>query len=575
MLTIGPIVFARHEDVAVGLPLPMGEDRGEGHSRSTDAQQLCSCGSQTAGGLSLIRQVSLHSLLKKMNSLTSILSHREREHEIKRFMAPFAEQHNGQDKMRRAFVRLTLLLACARAAVSCSTPTRESVRDIALTRISIQQGVELTLMQDAHEITPPYAAPIAGRSGVLHVEFEALFTGTHDVTAVLELDNAGGTSTKELVRKVYRSNLAQSVNFELAASDLQETTSFRVRFVNTEGASSGEGAPAEYPPTTAPSASLKVQKSGSLRIKLIPVRYDYDGSGRVADSGPVHVEELRTRFLDLYPVTSVAITVGEPLPWSKNLSPNGDGHDDLLDAIVALRAQERPEDDVYYLGLFATTATYAGYCGKKCTTGLSLRVKHASQAESRASVAVGYAETRTMDTSLHEIGHAHGREHAPCGVTSSDAAYPHEKARLGSQGYSASTKVFYDPALNYDFMSYCDPAWVSDYTFGALLTRVQEVAALSVPQQGLRLPRQMRMLQARPHGTSKWGPKLPLAQAPTGDPISIDATAPDGLKTIVVGYKYSYQDRTGGYALIPSDDVKNKTVTLDFDGAKITLDREN
>ena len=96
VLTIVLIVFARHEDVAVGLPLPMGEDRGEGHSRSTDSQQLLSCGSQTAGGLGRIRQVSLHPLLKKMNSLTSILSHREREHEIERFMAPFAEQHNGQ-----------------------------------------------------------------------------------------------------------------------------------------------------------------------------------------------------------------------------------------------------------------------------------------------------------------------------------------------------------------------------------------------------------------------------------------------------------------------------------------------
>jgi hypothetical protein len=446
------------------------------------------------------------------------------------------------------------------------------VRDIAIARVSIQQGVELTLMQDAHEVTPPYASPIAGRAGVLHVEFAALFADTHDVTALLELHNAGGTATKEIVRKVYRSNLPQSVDFDLAPSELQEATSFRVRFVNTEGASSGEGSPAEYPPAALQPASLKLQKSGTLRIKLIPVRYDTDGSGRIADSGPEHVEELRKRFLDIYPVTSVAITVGEPFPWSKTLSPTGAGHDDLLDAIVALRAEERPEDDVYYLGLFATTATYAGYCGKKCTTGLSLRVKHASQAESRASVAVGYAEPRSMETSLHELGHAHGREHAPCGVTSSDAAYPYDKARLGVQGYSASTRVTYDAALNYDFMSYCDPSWISDYTFGALLTRVQEVAALSVPEKLPSLPRPMRMVHVRGDGTSRWGPLLTLRRAPTGEAITLEAMAADGQKTMVAGYRYAYEGRTGGYVLVPPDEARGKRVEFDFDGERIGLD---
>jgi hypothetical protein len=474
--------------------------------------------------------------------------------------------------MRRAFVHLALLLACAGAAVSCSTPTtRESVRDIAIKRVSIQQGVDLTVMRDGQAITPPYAAPIAGRTGVVHVEFEALFSGTHEVTALLELDNAGAATTREVARKAYRSNLVQSVDFDLTAADLTEATAFRVRFINTEGGATGEGAPAAYPPETSPAASLKVQKSGALRIKLIPVRYDYDGTGRLADSGPEHVAELQKRFLDLFPVSSVVITVGDPLPWSKVLSPTGEGHDDLLDAIVALRAQERPDDDVYYLGLFATTETYAAYCGKKCMAGLGLRVKNASQAESRASVAVGYAEPRSMGTSLHELGHGHGRQHAPCGVTNTDTAYPYDKAKVGVQGYSASTRVFYDAAQNYDFMSYCDPTWVSDYTFGALLTRVQEVTALAPPQQRLGLPRKMRMVHVRGNGASTWGPNLSFARAPTGEPIAVDAIASDGIQSRTVGYKYAYEDRWGGYVLVPSDDVVAKTIGFDFEGTRIKV----
>ena len=479
-----------------------------------------------------------------------------------------------QRSMRAAILAA---VALAPGSISCSGASMpEAVRDITIARIAIQQGVELTLMKDGQAVVPQYAAPITGRAGVLHVEFIPRFSGVHDVTALVELDSGSTIATKKIVRQVDGSTLTQSVDFELAASDLPASTSFRVRFVSTTpGDSGGEGAPAEYPPAALQPAPVNLQKSGTLRIKLIPIRYDADGSGRIADSGPTHVEELKKRFLDLYPITAVDITVGDPLPWAKKIASNGDGHADLLDSIVALRAQEHPSDEVYYLGLFATTPTYSEYCGHKCTTGLSLRVAQASQAERRASVAVGYSETRSMETSLHEIGHAHGRQHAPCGVSNADAAFPHEKAALGAEGYSALTKTFYDPAKNYDFMSYCDPAWVSDYTFGALLTRVQEVSTVALPQQRLAVRRPMRMLQVRPNGASKWGPQFSLDRAPTGEPIAIDTTAVDGAKTRIVGYKYNYEDREGGHVLVSPDDARGKKVELDFDDTKVRLDPED
>ncbi len=475
----------------------------------------------------------------------------------------------------RASFALALLAPSLASCSSVDPATRDALRDITITRVSLQQGVDLTLVKDGAEILPPYASPIAERAGMLRVEFTPSFSDIRAVTAQLVLDYGEGVTTlKEVVNQVDGSNIGQSTNFELDANDLKTNTKFRVRFVpGPTGSVTGSGSPAEYPPKAAPPAEFRLQRSGTLRIKLIPIRYDTDGSGRIADSGPTHVEELKKRFLDLYPVTSVDITVGDPLPWSQKIGRNGEGHDDLLDEIAALRAQESPDFDVYYLGLFATTATYAEYCGHQCTTGLSVRATNARSAESRVSVAVGYAETRSMESSLHEIGHAHGRAHAPCGGAGNpDASFPHEKGTLGAEGYSALAKKFYDPAKNFDFMSYCDPAWVSDYTFGALLTRVQELTTMEAPQHGLVVPKIMRMLQVRPSGETKWGRHLRLAGRPNGEPIGISLTAQDGQKSIVTGYKYDYLHSSGGTVWVPSAEVSGKRVELVFNDLKIELD---
>ncbi len=473
-----------------------------------------------------------------------------------------------------------LILLLGHGTISCSssaTAEAEASRDITITRVSIQQGVELALMKDGQEVLPSYAAPIAGRPGMVRVEFSPRFSGVHDVTAQLLLDHGGGmVATKEIVKQIDGSNSGQIVDFELAASDLLADTKFRVRFAPRKGgAVTGDGAPAEYPAKTSQPVTFKLQRSGTLRIKLIPVRYDADGSGRIADSDETHVQALKKRFMDLFPVTGVDIAVGDPFPWNGKLSRNGDGHDDLLDGIMALRAQEHPEFDVYYLGLFATTATYAEYCGRQCTTGLSVRVRNASSAESRVSVAVGYADTRSMDTSLHEIGHAHGQQHSPCGVGDPDPSFPHDNAALGAEGYAASTKTFYNPAKTFDLMSYCDPTWVSDYTFGAFLNRVQEVTRAVAPQQRLALGRPIRVLQVRANGASKWGQNLTIGSMPKGESITLTATAPDGKKTNLFGHKYPYVDRPGGTVWVASSDVAGKRVELDFDGAKIELDSEN
>ena len=75
---------------------------------------------------------------------------------------------------------------------------------------------------------------------------------------------------------------------------------------------------------------------------------------------------------------------------------------------------------------------------------------------------------------MHELGHNHGREHAPCGV-SGDANYPYNGGSIGVYGYDLLTGQLFSPNEHADMMSYCDPTWISDYNFLALFDRVRSV----------------------------------------------------------------------------------------------------
>ena len=90
--------------------------------------------------------------------------------------------------------------------------------------------------------------------------------------------------------------------------------------------------------------------------------------------------------------------------------------------------------------------------------------------------------SRGAATMCHEVGHSHGRLHAPCQVQDPDPSYPYPNADIGVWAYDRRTEEFLPPTRK-DMMSYCpNPdrtlAWMSDYTYQALLDRVADVNAL-------------------------------------------------------------------------------------------------
>ena len=69
----------------------------------------------------------------------------------------------------------------------------------------------------------------------------------------------------------------------------------------------------------------------------------------------------------------------------------------------------------------------------------------------------------------HEWGHNWGRQHSPCGNASSpDPSYPHSDGSTGAYGLDVATVTLKPPTYK-DLMAYCDPEWISDYTYTGVL----------------------------------------------------------------------------------------------------------
>jgi hypothetical protein len=89
----------------------------------------------------------------------------------------------------------------------------------------------------------------------------------------------------------------------------------------------------------------------------------------------------------------------------------------------------------------------------------------------------------------HEWGHNFARRHSPgCGAGGPDASYPYTGGKIGVWGFDLDAGTLKSPDTFYDFMSYCNPVWVSDYVYENIMEyrgTASMVLAPAASQQGL------------------------------------------------------------------------------------------
>ncbi|MEY2930515.1 MAG: hypothetical protein RL033_1264 [Pseudomonadota bacterium] len=366
------------------------------------------------------------------------------------------------------------------------------IRDIAL-----YQTVKVPLVQNG-ALVVERVAPIVQRKKSLLRVFVDLLPGyvPRTVRGVLRLGNAGSTAVLVDPRVVQGpstdAKLPSTFNFEIPAELVGPSTELSIS-LEEPGCASGNGATvdAQFPQLGAHAlASIAIER---LELMIVPVRLD----GRVPSISERELTEVRTDLLAYYPVPDVKIRVRAPIEADHPIDAlDQTSWSRLLAQIERTRAADNPAPNVYYMGIAQPSATLRTYCPDSCVLGLAPLNSHA-RPEKQIAVGASFGDGQVSTTIIHELGHAHGRGHAPCvangKIADTDPSYPDPMGATGSWGWDSRENVLQWPD-DKDVMGYCSPRWMSTYTYAALaersllINRGDPSAAQSSPTSTLNTP---------------------------------------------------------------------------------------
>jgi hypothetical protein len=431
---------------------------------------------------------------------------------------------------------------------------------ITVAEVAVFQAVKVSVAKAGAKVTTRAAQVVAGRDALVRVYVTPDGNAAGKaLTAELKVSGAGGEQlykdAKSLTRASTDDALASTFNFEVPGAVLGVGAQYSVAVTDPSlpGVRGTESSTARYPADGSLEAFDAKSTGKQLKVQLVPFQYNADGSGRLADTSPAQVERYRQGFFKMYPVAAVDVTVHAPVAWSTAISAGGSGFSSALQAMVRLRQQDGAPADLYYMGIFSPAPSLSQYCQGGCVMGLSGLISDPRDSAGRASVGVGFAGDQSVATAVHEVGHAHGRSHAPCGgAAGADRSFPYAGGGIGSWGYDLVSKQLLPPTRFKDFMGYCSPEWISDYNYNAIFRRVQAVNG--VPTTALRFtePRDFRIVSVEPDGRLVWGDAVTLRESPVNEPRTVRYVAADGAIETATGFYYPYDDMDGGYMLVPA-----------------------
>lgn len=348
--------------------------------------------------------------------------------------------------------------------------------DLAVTQVAAYQAVKCTLWRAGEIVQGPRL--VVGKPTLFRVFVEPGVRWPNRLArARLTLTEPGGSirtyEVERLMAGMSRdADGASTFNFVINGVELTAETRYRVELDLGPECRHVEGSrkvPREGP---LPLGAVDV---APLRISLVPIVYDADGSGRRPHLSHTHLDELRSAISAMWPARELELSVRASI--STNVPLDDESFPLLLERVRAVRLADQPASDVHYMGLVAPTPELSEHCRGTCTAGLAFG-NVMDDASLRVGVALGYAGEDAVRAFVHELGHTLGLRHAPCNTSLQlDPQYPHEGGLLGVWGFDERTRSFRDPERVGDFMGYCPEPWISDYSYGRIQTRLRSFLA--------------------------------------------------------------------------------------------------
>ena len=236
-------------------------------------------------------------------------------------------------------------------------------------------------------------------------------------------------------------NLGSSSNIEIPGSVIQ--SGLELEIDRDSDAAAGASMDSTAQTTASSRIPIEVHELPDFDLTLIPFtivnstdQSIVDLVNKMAANPEEHAmfEETRT----LLPIANMNVTAHEPVRSSS------DDPIDLLLQTSVIRALEGSSS--HYMGMASDVS--GPILGVALVSGLD-----------------SFSRPRS-DIIAHELGHNLSLRHAPCGVPSgSDGSYPYRDGSIGTWGYDFSGGGALKRPSTPDVMSYCQPAWISDYHF--------------------------------------------------------------------------------------------------------------
>jgi CARDB len=317
---------------------------------------------------------------------------------------------------------------------------------------------------------------VAGKSTVLRVYVQTDYNALSGVNVSLSATRNGATLSpasipagpKSATNTWSRGDLNTSFNFSLPPAWLSGTVTLQIRVDPNNTIIEGNET---NNLTTTVANFINVP---ALDVKVVPIEYNDPRSGLTFP--PAGSNYLGPGLERMYPISSAIVTRREYITWSQNLAIENNWNT-LLSRIATLKQTDNaPESQIYY-GLvplrddsgnvwFRSGVAGIGYVGYRASVGLADLSPYLDGSE----------------IANHEIGHNLGQPHAPCGV-SGDPNFPYPGGLIGQYGLRVDLMQLFDPTVYADIMGYCEPVWISDYTYQALYNNQVAVGAASQIQQ--------------------------------------------------------------------------------------------
>jgi hypothetical protein len=421
---------------------------------------------------------------------------------------------------------------------------------ITLSQIAVYQTVKVGVMNAGAEIPAAQRMSdvVAGRQTMfrLSVTVDAGFAA-HELSARVTLNN-GMTATQYFTKQTISkssvdTDLTSTIQVYVPPEQITPDTHYFAELVDCS-TGTGNAGMTRFPASA--DIPLGARLTGGLKVTIVPLL----ANNMLPDTSETTLAIYRQQLMAMYPISGVTFTVAPqvtiafPVNWETT-----------LDQMRALRKTDNPPADVYYFGLLKPQNTFAQFCGNSCTTGIGY-VASANGPSMRAAMGIGFADRASAQTMAHELGHNHGRNHAPCvpnggTISGVDPMYPFPDGRTGVLGFDSRTKVLMQPDKSTDLMGYCNNVWLSEYTYGGITDRVALVNGNTTQSLTPGAAHTWRVLLLSTSGLS-WG--VPITRPSSAEGMAVTARILDAkgaLVTEVDVYRTDISDSDSAIAMVP------------------------